>query len=212
MRRDKFSSVVKTMLAQLLRQNQTLLPYLYDECIKSAKVTLESSKACVELLSTVLKAVPKVFLVIDGIDECEPKERKAILNFFTSMIDKDDAEPGQLRCIFASQELRDINSALHMTEILRLTKERNEFDIKNFVVMWAFKIQKKFGLPHDARDHIIKLVYDGADGMFLFARLVVENLHDQKSSENVYGELHPDTFPTGFDQAYLFLVPLLNGN
>lgn len=205
--RNKFTGVAKAILAQLLRQNPSILPYLYDECLKSAKVTLTSSQDCIKLLGTVLQAVPRTLLVIDGIDECEQRERKALLNFFTSSITSDDIKPGKLRGLFVSQELSDIKAALHMAESLRLTKDHNELDIRNFAVKWAARIQKRFTqMPDPAREHIVKLVCDGADGMFLFARLVLKNLYDQENLENVYRELHPDTFPRGFDQAYVLWV------
>lgn len=199
------------MLAQLLCQNPSILPYLYDECLKSAKVTLASSQDCIKLLDTVLQAVPRTFLIIDGIDECEQKERKAILNFFTSAIASDNIMPGKLRGLLVSQELGDIKTALHMAESLRLTKDHSELDIRNFAVKWAVRIQERFNqMPDPAREHIVKLVCDGADGMFLFAKLVLENLYDQENLENVYKELHPDTFPRGFDQAYVLRVQQLN--
>jgi hypothetical protein len=58
-------------------------------------------------------------------------------------------------------------------------------------------------MPDPAREHIVKLVSDCADGMFLFAKLVLQNLHDQENLENVYRELRPDTFPEGFDEAHV---------
>jgi hypothetical protein len=94
-----------------------------------------------------------------------------------------------------------------MAESLRLTKGHSELDIRNFAVKWAVRIQGRFKqMPDPAREHIVKLVCDGADGMFLFARLILENLYDQENLENVYKELHPDTFPRGFDQAYVLWV------
>jgi hypothetical protein len=200
--RNKFASVAKATLAQLLCQNPDILPYLYEECLKSGKVTLASSNDCVKVLGTVLQAVPQTFLIIDGIDECEPKERKAILNFFTSTITSNDISRGKLRGLFISQELGDIKTALHMATSVSLTKDRSELDIRNFAANWAKKIQERFKpMPDPARGHIVKLVSEGADGMFLFARLVLENLYYQKNLENVYRELHPDTFPKGFGQA-----------
>jgi hypothetical protein len=157
-----------------------------------------------QVIGTVLQAAPQAFLIIDGIDECERKERNAILNFFTSAITSDDIKPGKLRGLFVSQELSHIKTALHMSESLQLTRDHSELDIRNFAIKWAARIQERFNrMPAPAREHIVKLVCDGADGMFLFARLVLQNLHDQENLENVYGELHPDTFPRGFDQAYV---------
>ena len=200
--RNKFPSVAKAMLAQLLQQNPDILAYLYDECLRSAKVTLASPQDCVKLLSAVLQAVPQSFIIIDGIDECEQKERRAILNFFVSAIN--NCEPGKLRGFFISQELNDIKAALHNPETLRLNEEHSKLDIRNYAVKQASDIQERFRLmPDEARDHIVQLVCDGSDGMFLFAKLVLENLYGQQNLEDVYNEMRHDVFPHGFDQAYV---------
>ena len=200
--RNKFPSVAKAMLAQLLQQNPDILAYLYDECLKSAKVTLASPHDCVKLLGAVLQAVPQSFIIIDGIDECEQKERRAILNFFIPAIN--NCDPGKIRGFFISQELNDIKTALHNPETLRLNEEHSKLDIRNYTIKRASDIQERFRLmPDEARDHIVQLVCDGSDGMFLFAKLVLENLYGQQNLENVYKEMRLDVFPHGFDQAYV---------
>jgi hypothetical protein len=200
--RSKFPGVAKSIVAQLLQQNPGILPYLYDECLKSAKVTLASVQDCVKILGAILQAVPQTFIIIDGIDECEQKERKAILNFFVSAIDN-TSEPGKVRGLFVSQELSDIKAALHSPETLRLNEEHNKLDIKNYAIKRSSEIQQRFKLmPDAAREHIVHLVCEGSEGMFLFARLVLENLYAQQNLEDVYKEMRPDIFPHGFDQAY----------
>lgn len=37
--------------------------------------------------------------------------------------------------------------------------------------------------------------------MFLYAKLILTNLHSQTSREKLYEELQPGTFPVGFEQA-----------
>ena len=191
------------MLAQLLQQNPDVLPFLYDECLKSAKVTLASPQDCVKLLGAVLQAVPQSFIVIDGIDECEQKERRAILKFFVSIIN--NCEPGKIRGFFISQELNDIKAALHNPETLRLNEDHSKLDIKNYAIKRASDIQEnKFKLmPDEDRDRIVQLVCEGSDGMFLFAKLVLENLYGQRNLDDVRKEIRVDTFPRGFDQAYV---------
>jgi hypothetical protein len=200
--RNKFTGVAKAMLSQLLQQNPQILSYLYDECLRSGKVTLASQQECVRLLNTVLQPVPKTFIVIDGIDECEQKERRAILNFFVSAIN--DCEPGKIRGFFISQELHDIKTGLHNPETLLLNEDSSKTDIKNYAIRRAADIQERFKqMPDEVRDHIVQLVCDGHDGMFLFAKLVLENLYGQQNLEEVYMEMRPDTFPHGFEQAYV---------
>jgi len=147
----------------------------------------------------VLKAIPKTFIVIDGIDECDSKERKLILDLFSSVVSEEEKNS---RVLFVSQELNDIKTALHEAETLRLNEEHIKHDVRNYSIKMSLKIQQRFPrMPDEAREHILKLVCDGAEGMFLFAKLVLENLHHQANLEDVYKELKPDTFPKGFEQA-----------
>lgn len=200
--RNRFPSVAKALIAQLLTQNSGILPYLYDQCLRSGKVTLASTGDCSKILSTILSAVSKTFIIIDGIDECEEQERKTMLKYFTSVVDDNDLEPGKIRCFFVSQALSDIKTALRMAQTLKLTEEHSRLDIKNYAVRWATKIQQRFAnMPGAAKEQIIKNVCEGACRMFLFARLVLENLYGQENLDSLFYELHPDTFPSGFDQA-----------
>ncbi len=38
--------------------------------------------------------------------------------------------------------------------------------------------------------------------MFLYAKLVMQNLFNSVNQESLYMEIHPDTLPKGIDQAY----------
>jgi hypothetical protein len=40
-------------------------------------------------------------------------------------------------------------------------------------------------------------------GMFLYAKLVMQNLEDQPSLDHLRKELEPDCFPSGLDEAYV---------
>lgn len=51
--------------------------------------------------------------------------------------------------------------------------------------------------------HSILIYYPG---MFLFAKLVMENLYEQTSRDNLLDELQ--NFPTGLDEAYVVLKPI----
>ena len=200
--RNKFHSVVKSIITQLLTQNPGILSYLYDQCLESGKVILASNGDCSKILATVLQAVTKTFIVVDGLDECEEQERRLILKYFTSLTTDNNLEPGKIRVCFISQAISDIKVALRMAETLTLTEEHSKLDIKNYAIWWTTKIQQRFPMmPDAAKEHIVNKVCEGACRMFLFARLVLENLYGQENLESIYHGLRPDTFPSGFDQA-----------
>jgi len=152
-------------LAQLLRYDESLLPFLYEKCVSSGQVSLVSTQLCADILETCLKTIPKIYIVVDGIDECDFSERKSILSFFTPIIEGDDL-PGKIRALFVSQDENDIRKLLRTASVLRLTDAHNKSDIESYANQWSVQIQKKFGLGDDTRKYIQSTVSNGSDGMY----------------------------------------------
>ncbi|KAK0115665.1 hypothetical protein ONS96_014111 [Cadophora gregata f. sp. sojae] len=201
--RKTFIGVARALLVQLLRLNEDLLPYFYEKCIGSGQVNLVSSELTRELLKTALQTgSTPTSIIIDGLDECDPVERKSILSFFTPIIDV-EGPAGKLRALFVSQDENDIRRLLRSASILKLSDGHNRSDIEGYTKHWCTEIQRKFGLPDETIRYIKTAVQESSDGMFLFAKLVVTNLFDQLTPEKVYLELQPGTFPKGFEQAYV---------
>lgn len=198
--RDNFPAAARTMLVQILRQNGDLLPYLYEKCIASGQISLTSIQLCKELLDTAVKSVSKAYIIIDGIDECEPSEWKLILSSLVTTVES--APPGSLRCMFVSQDENDIRQLLRRASVVRLVENDNRADIENFAQLWSSKIQQKFDLSPDPGNFIVNVVCNGSEGMFLFTRLVLVNLYGQVSRADLLEELEPGRFPKGLDQAY----------
>lgn len=203
--RKKFLSVARALIAQLLLQNDTLLPYLHEQCLASGQASLVSSQLCEDILKTCLTTMGTVYIIIDGIDECDFPERKAILSFVTSLV-ANSATPGKLRALFVSQDENDIKKLLRSCTVLRLTDDHNRSDIETYATKRSQEIQEKFQLSDETRRYIVNIVRDGSDGMFLFAKLVLANLLAQLSVEDLSKELQPGTFPKGFEQAYARIV------
>lgn len=103
------------------------------------------------------------YIIIDGIDECDFSERKAILSFMTSLV-ANSATPGKLRTLFVSQDENDIKKLLRSCTILRLTDDHNRSDIETYALKRSHEIQDKFQLLDETRHYIVKLVRDGSDG------------------------------------------------
>ncbi|KAF7947217.1 uncharacterized protein EAE97_004466 [Botrytis byssoidea] len=206
--RDTFIAVARAMLSQLLKQNEVLLPYLYSECINSHSVSLASHEMCTKLLEVCFETVSKyerTYLIIDGLDECEPVQRRLLLSTLVSIVQK-TLYPGMLRLLIVSQNEPDIKRQLRQCSDVRLSSSCNRSDIEVYSRVWAEKIQQKFFVSDDTKTHIIKAVSEGADGMFLYAKLILTNLYAQTCREKLYEELRPGTFPVGFEQAYSRIV------
>ncbi|KAL8789346.1 MAG: hypothetical protein Q9195_006873 [Heterodermia aff. obscurata] len=204
-RRNSFLALARSILTQLLGKNTGLIPYFYDRSIASSQTSLNSNQLCKELLEVATKCCSKTYIIIDGIDECDIKERKMIISFFTSLVDT-QTQPGSLRSLFVSQDENDIKNLLATASVIRVSSDDNKADIERFAGRWAFKIIQKFELAAEVQDFITKTVTNRSDGMFLFAKLVLTNLYGQTTRDQLLAELQPDKFPRGLDQAKLALL------
>jgi hypothetical protein len=131
--RRKFLSVARALIAQLLIQNDILLPYLHEQCLASGQASLVSLQLCEDILKTCLATIGQVYIIIDGIDECEFSERKSILSFVTSLVGN-SAAPSKLRTMFVSQDENDIKRLLRSCAVLRLTDDHNRSDIESYTL------------------------------------------------------------------------------
>lgn len=191
--RNTFSQIAKALLAQLLRQNPVLLPYLYDEYLKSDVVTSMSPKKCSHLLRKALRAVSKTVIIVDGIDACEEREREMLLRFFTSTIDQSNIETSNLRCMFISRGLVDVIEQLPMARVLELNERHVRVDIREYAIYRSRSIQKRFSLSEAEREDIVNPVCKSADLSFLQARNDLDRLYRQETKNDLFDELYLDT-------------------
>jgi archaellum biogenesis ATPase FlaH len=140
-------SIYRGLLSQLLSKCRDLIPYCYEKCLTSGEINLTSTNLAEQLLRYFFEMIPKQFVIIDGLDECSQGQRKLILNFFNTVVDKcDEREPGKLRVLFVSQTFPDIEKALAKAEMVKLTDEDNKKDIESYIKDWSKKLRQLYGL------------------------------------------------------------------
>jgi hypothetical protein len=81
---------LKGLLAQIIYINNEILPYVYDECSKSSELTLDSVDFLKNLVESALDGPDTIWIVLDGLDECERKEKKKILMWITSLVKSEE--------------------------------------------------------------------------------------------------------------------------
>lgn len=224
--RSSYTQILRAFLSQLVSQTRDLVPYYYDEGFQSGEVSLHSKKLSEKLLDFALQNVRRCFVVIDGVDECPPSERKALLEHLIHLIDRCDVTfPGKVRFMVLSREEPDIKKLLTGSETLKITSRDTLEDINMYIKHQASRLRSKFSeLGTEDIDYIQKCVLDRTDGkssnplalvsmarvlqsltenpgMFLFARLVTENLISQPTIHDLQREIQPQVFPNGLGQA-----------
>lgn len=109
--RSSYDEVCKSLIGQLLKDNVTCLEYLYAFALKSCERHASTSNAFPEILKALLSCYDQVFIGIDGIDECEPAERKRLTSLLRSLIQPSDQETIVRVLVFSCAE-NDIERSL----------------------------------------------------------------------------------------------------
>ncbi|KAF2997000.1 hypothetical protein E8E14_002795 [Neopestalotiopsis sp. 37M] len=206
--RDNFDSIGRTFLVHLLNGNRDiLLPYYYEHFSTSTETTLRTHSLIEKLLETGIKNCPNVYIILDGIDECEKKERTRITEFFRGLVEGCiDSQSDRVRCLFISQHDGQAKKEFSGVTCLKIASKYNSADIEIYCKSCALNIQKQFDLDDNERDEIATKVLHRANGMFLLAKLICGNLINQLSLEDLELELEDENLPQELVKAYTRII------
>jgi len=156
--------VLKGLVYQLLNQHPDLLPHCYTRRTTSGEPVLRSLQIAKNLFEDFSSIQEKMFIIIDGVDECEKNEQKQLLEFLVDIVSQCDVtEAGKLRVMIVSQDTPEIRKALHSSStgkvvptIVSLSPEDNEDDIKTYVSGWVNRIAAKFDLIDEGHKEYLR--------------------------------------------------------
>lgn len=164
--RDDFVSVARSFLSELLRCHpDTLSPFFYYKFSKSNEAVLSKVQDIEELLMVSLLNCPKVYIVIDGIDECGREERKRITSWFRDIVENlDPSNLDRVRCLFVSQDDGVARKDFNGITTLKIKPADVKDDIEKYSLHEAAHIQSLFQLSDDMRVDIASKMREAADG------------------------------------------------
>lgn len=163
--RNSLVSLARSVLAQILDQNPDLLPYFYEKASLSSDTVLTSTLVAEEMLQTVLASCTKVYLIIDGVDECGKKDRSEIANFFKTVIETLPVEETfSIRCLFVSQDDGMARTDFRRMPFIKITDD-NQHDLADFASVWHERIEEKFGKLRSKECHISNIISARAKGL-----------------------------------------------
>ncbi|KAG4435756.1 hypothetical protein IFR05_008770 [Cadophora sp. M221] len=211
----QMSHLLLSLLSQLGDQDSTVLDLFYKEVCILGQQQLSLQKLC-ELASTALRSQRRCFIVIDGLDECgrDPHDRTTseaveVLKWFENlMIPKEETTPETedvcIRLLISGQRDGSIERRLESVPSIQLeTAIGHGEDIKSYASVEARKICQQFSATLSVEQDLVrKVVTRAKEGMFLFAKIVLDNLGDQISAFDFEAELRSENFPEGLDKAY----------
>lgn len=160
--------------ASILAQIACQLPYIpaaiteaYERARRYGRLHASLSDDLFTVLEKVALSLPSLFVVLDGLDECE--EPSSTVTAFASIARKVKS----FRLCFLSRRIPAIETSLHDAVDIQLKNELVQPDINTYL---HASLDQLPGKGSQVNQEAFKNISDRADGMFLFATLSVQSL------------------------------------
>ncbi|KAF7136711.1 hypothetical protein CNMCM5793_006029 [Aspergillus hiratsukae] len=201
-------AVLRGILLGLVCQHKELVPYCHARLKSSLSPTLSDLSTANTLIETFCERIPHLYMIIDGLDECE-EGLKDLLETFKNLIKRSERySPGKLRVLLLSRPLPEIKNALPEAAILALQPEHNKADIQKYCQRRTCELLK-FEFSNVVLNDTVQRICTRADGIFLFAKLVMNNLAKQPSRGRFHAEISAARLPQELNQAYTRIMERL---
>ncbi|WZH48270.1 NACHT domain-containing protein [Fusarium acuminatum] len=183
----KNNKVLKSLLLQILRKDGDLVAHVYKTCILEKKQPTTASLE--QLLQTLLCSISSdpnkaeyLWIVIDGLDECDSDKHMRLVRLINQLTSK-PVVPGSTVCkvLVSSRAPSDALGRLKRSQMISLSEEKRLLSeaIRQYVDrrlrLMDMKL-RQLDLEHSEIEEIQDLIVVKADGMFLYARLVMDYL------------------------------------
>ncbi|KAK3396763.1 hypothetical protein B0T20DRAFT_470418 [Sordaria brevicollis] len=196
---SRLDDILRALLSQLIDQDPDLTDKITSKSGNNS-LRLEDPGVMQDIVHQAVERRTMLYLVLDGLDECwNEEEEESVITWFLRL---SQSVPG-LRIMFAGQRDNVTDRLLSSQPSVSLDKSSEHCqDIENYCRVQAAAIRIKFKAEQSMERKIVELVSKGADGMFLFARIVLQHLIRQKTRAALYRALEPGVFPKTLEEAY----------
>ena len=187
-------AIIRSLITQMIASLDQLpheLRKTHQTAVKFGRTSFSTSDRPFELMSIIGRMVGNAYFVIDGLDECEdPSE---VANSFTALA----CSANNIRIICASRESPILRTAFRGCGSLKLTPKYMSSDIDKYL---QTNIRGLSHLENSTKAELFTTLSERAEGMFLWARLMIDNISSTTSTSELRQTLNE--LPLGLNQAY----------
>ncbi|ETS75549.1 hypothetical protein PFICI_12493 [Pestalotiopsis fici W106-1] len=203
--------MMRSILSQLVDQDPSLLDFIYKEMCSGLSLSSDRLK---KLTETAIRSQRLCFLVVDGLDECARHENSnmseavRVLEWLKGLNVHSSSVQNNIRILVSAQRDGVIEDMLKEYPTLQLENMKpHEIDIQRYVRSKAQKICQRFSDSHVAvESKIVEKITTASKGMFLYAKVVLDNLIEQMTVLDFEIEMEDKNFPKKLEQAYARVV------
>ena len=160
--RDNFVEIAKSLINQLLGENESCLEYLYDIALSSDVESATTKTSLRSIVQALVQCYGLVFIGVDGLDECEQTERSALLSLVESLVHPSEAETN-VKVFLTSRAEIDIERSLGSSTHIHLKSHHLLADIQVYVNTRAVEL-RRFELTTENVQEITEKLIDQCAG------------------------------------------------
>ncbi|KAJ4329262.1 hypothetical protein N0V84_000155 [Fusarium piperis] len=202
--RKSAKPMLRSILAQLVEQDETIMRYLYEKsATMSRNQELSRLKTLQDMTQDCLTNQRSVSIILDGLDECAENEPEAIISWFLDEVLPSAASRGcHLRLLVCGQRDGRLEKLLSVQPQIRLdTVDSHQTDIEEYSKSQAAKICARFKWRPEQGEELAAEVAKTSKGMFLYAKVVMSNLLSMCTIREFEDEMRNDMVPEDLDKA-----------
>lgn len=156
--RDSFIGLARALIGQVVVQNDAILSYVAEESSRSCERTLTAIKNAQKILETCLRSLTNVYVVIDGLDECRPGEKRTVVSWFTKLSSGLQNDGINFRCLFSSQSDEETSKLFRGIPSIQVDGDGLFRDIRTYCKIEFEDVKSRFSLSDSEADLIIEQV------------------------------------------------------
>jgi hypothetical protein len=188
------TSIARTLVWQLLQSEPSLYALLSPIYNTSGRQIADSEVLVFEMLDTVLKHTTQqeIYIVLDALDECH--DTSSLLNLLMNLLNTSERN---IKLLLTSRDNPDLAEQLSFcTSSISLQKNRAPLGryISNNVN------DLKLPINPEQREEIRAAVESGSGGLWLFAKLMIDEIRKASSISEIYEQIQ--IVPDGLAQLY----------
>ncbi|KAM7217481.1 Ankyrin repeat-containing domain protein [Rhypophila decipiens] len=195
-------ALMQDWLAQLLPHSPKL-QFILQQCLETELAEISDGDLFQYFLDG-LSCVPKVYCIADALDEMVSDSRQG--PFLDRLNSLATYQPASLKLLMTSRPKRHLQSALLDSSIVHISLQQRLVDVD--IIAYLRQRVEEHGLGEPARQHIIDMVSRRSEGLFLYAKLAMDQtVHDfVPGSDNIVDmealEALEASLPVGLEQTY----------
>ncbi|GAM33896.1 hypothetical protein TCE0_013f01126 [Talaromyces pinophilus] len=180
----QYDEILKSLLRQLVRASSDLAAHIYEGYVIGRKpVTISVLEHLLQTAITVLAEdlgrQQSIHMIIDGLDEMESDKQRRLISLMNGILKSQSLDRATFKVLFSSRRSQSLENGLRKRPAVVLSDEKDS--LEQAICTYAeqrLKAQSYRFSELALEDHdfinIGKSIAKKADGMFLWARLVLD--------------------------------------